>query len=344
MGDPAVAPGGKLVAFPVRDTDYDANRGRFDIWLAATDGSFVKRLTSHPDNDTEPAWSADGKWVYFLSTRSGSSQVWRVSPTGGEAEPVTKLAADINGFKLFPDGKRLVVAVDVWPDAKSIADSVKRDEERAKSKVKARAYDQLLFRHWDQWEDGKYSHLFVWTPAELGGKADDAKDLTAGQTTDSPAHPFGGMDEVDIAPDGKTVAFTARVAGRANAWSTNTDVFVVAVGGGKPVDITTANKAYEFEPAFSPDGKSIAYRMMTRPGFEADRERIAIYDVASRKSRVVTEAWDHSAGSITWSADGRTIYTAADNVGNHSVFAVDVASGAAKLVIEGHQRGAAPGR
>src|SRR5262249_45431353 len=91
VGDPAVAPGGKLVAFAVRDTDYDATRGRFDIWLAAIDGSFVKRLTSHPENDTEPAWSPDGRWVYFLSTRSGSSQVWRVSPTGGEAEQVTKL-------------------------------------------------------------------------------------------------------------------------------------------------------------------------------------------------------------------------------------------------------------
>src|SRR5262249_53602148 len=175
---PAVAPGGKLVAFPVRDTDYDGNRGRFDIWLASVDGAFVKRLTSHPENDTDPAWSPDGRWVYFLSSRSGSSQVWRVSPTRGEAEQVTTSPADVNGFKLFPDGKRLVVAIDVWPEAKSIADSVKRDEERAKSKVKARAYDQLLFRHWDQWEDGKFSHLFVWTPPELGGRIDDAKDLT----------------------------------------------------------------------------------------------------------------------------------------------------------------------
>jgi dipeptidyl aminopeptidase/acylaminoacyl peptidase len=334
VGDPVVSPGGKLVAFAVRDTDYDANRGRFDIWLAAVDGSFVKRLTSHPENDTEPAWSPDGRWVYFLSTRSGSSQVWRVSPTGGEAEQVTKLAADINGFKMFPDGKRLVVAIDVYPDARSIADSAKRDDERSKSKVKARAYDQLLFRHWDQWEDGKYSHLFVWTPPELGGRIDDAKDLTAGQTTDSPTHPHGGMDEIDVSPDGKTVAFVARVGGRANAWSTNTDVFLVPTAGGKPVDVTTANKAYEFEPAWSPDGKSIAYRMMVRPGFEADRERIAILDVATQKSRVLTEAWDHSAGSITWSSDGKTIYTASDNVGSHSLFAIDVASGNAKLLVD----------
>ena len=102
--------------------------------------------------------------LLHVDARRASSQVWRIAAAGGEAEQVTKLPTDINGFTLFPDGKRLVVAIDVWPDAKTLADSVKRDEAKAKSKVKARVYDQLLFRHWDQWEDGKYSHLFVWTP------------------------------------------------------------------------------------------------------------------------------------------------------------------------------------
>ncbi|HSR98927.1 MAG TPA: hypothetical protein VLM79_17840, partial [Kofleriaceae bacterium] len=185
ISDPAVSPDGKQVAFAVRDTDVDANRGRFDVWLVATDGSSLKQLTTHPDNDQDPQWSADGAWLYFTSSRSGSTQVWRIRPTGGEAEQVTKLPTDINGFKLFPDGKRLVLAIDVWPDAKTIAESLKRDEERAKSKVKAKVYDQLLFRHWDHWEDGKYSHLFVWTSPEAGGKADDARDLTPGQATDS---------------------------------------------------------------------------------------------------------------------------------------------------------------
>jgi dipeptidyl aminopeptidase/acylaminoacyl peptidase len=341
VADPAVSPDGKQVAFAVRDTDFEANRGRYDIWLAATDGSSVKQLTTHAENDQEPQWSADGAWIYFLSSRSGSSQVWRIRPGGGEAEAVTKLAADINGFKMFPDGKHLVVAVEVWPDAKSIAASAKRDEERAKSKMKVRAYDQALFRHWDHWEDGKYSHLFVWTAPDAGGKADDARDLTAGQLTDSPTQPFGGMDEVSVAPDGKTVAFVARTAGRENAWRTATDAFVVASDGrSKPVDITADNLAYDLGPTFSPDGGSIALRMMKRPGFEADRERIAIFDVASRKLRVVTEGWDRSAGSIAWSADGKTIFTDTDNVGNHSVFAIDVASGAAKLVIDKGTNGA----
>ncbi len=336
VSSPAVSPDGRWIAFAVRDTDYEANRGRFDVWLAGADGSSVRRLTTHPDNDTDPAWSPDGRWIYFLSSRGGSSQVWRISPSGGEAEAVTRLPVDLNGFRLFPDGKRLAVAADVWPDARSIAESVARDADKAKSKVKARAYDQLMFRHWDQWEDGKYSHVFVWTPPELGGKADDAKDLTPGQATDSPTHPFGGMDEIAISPDGKTVAFVARQGGRETAWRTNTDVFLVsaAAGGARPVALTAANPAYDFGPVFSPDGRSLAVRMMARAGYEADRERIGIYDVATRKLRVVTEKWDRSASSITWSRDGKTIYTSADNVGNHSLFAVDVASGTPRLLVD----------
>jgi dipeptidyl aminopeptidase/acylaminoacyl peptidase len=335
VGDPVVSPDGKQVAFTVRTTDVDANRGRTDVWLAQADGSSVKQLTTHPENDGDPQWSADGAWIYFTSSRAGSSQVWRIRPGGGEAEVVTKLPADVNGFKLFPDGKRLVVAVDVWPDAKSIAESVKRDEDRAKTKVKARAYDQLLFRHWDHWEDGKYSHLFVWTPPDAGGKADVAKDLTPGQLADSPTQPFGGMDEVSISPDGKTVAFVARVAGRENAWRTGTDAFVVASDGrSKPVDLTAENPAYDFAPTFSPDGRSIAVLMMKRAGFEADRQRIGIIDAASHKLRVLTESWDRSAGSIAWSADGKTIFTDTDNVGNHAVFAIDVATGAPRLVVD----------
>ncbi len=330
VGLPAASPDGSRVAFQVRTTDVAANRGRFDLWLARVDGSGVRRLTTHPDNDTDPQWSPDGAFVYFVSTRGGSAQVWRVAPSGGEAEQVSKLPTDINGFRLFPDGRRLIVAMDVWPDAKSLADSVARDEEKSKSKVKARIYEQLLFRHWDQWEDGKYSHLFLWDP----GKPDEAIDLTPGQTTDAPTHPFGGMEEIDISPDGKTVAYVIRNSGRANAWETNTDVFLVPAAGGKAENLTKENKAYDFEPTFSPDGKSIAVRAMKRPGFEADRERLTIFDAASRQQRVVTDSWDHSIGGIAWSGDGKTIFTDSDNVGNHSVFAVDASSGTVKTVVD----------
>jgi dipeptidyl aminopeptidase/acylaminoacyl peptidase len=328
VSDPVVSPDGKWVAFVVRETDVEANKGRTDIWLAAVDGSAVKQMTTSPGSDSEPQWSRDGKSIYFLSSRSGSNQVWKIRPTGGEAEQVTKLPVDINGYKTFSSDDRLVLAIDVYPDAKTLADTAKRDEAREKQKNPPRAYDHLLYRHWDVWEDGKFSHLFVW-------KSDaDVKDMTPGLTTDTPVPPFGGMEQVDVSPDGKWLAFCARMGGREEAWTTNTDVFLVSTGGGKAFDLTLANKAYDFDPTFSPNGRELAITMMKRPGFEADRTRIAIIDVASKKLRVVTEGWDHSAEGLTWSADGRTIYTTSDNVGHHSLYAIDATSGNARVLAE----------
>jgi dipeptidyl aminopeptidase/acylaminoacyl peptidase len=326
IGEPAVSPDGTMVAYSVRETDLEANRGRFDLWLAATDGSWGKRLTTHPENDNAPAWSADGKAILFLSTRSGSSQVWRIAPGGGEAQQLTKLPLDVNGFRPFPDG-RLLLAIDVWPEAKTLAASVAKDEATAKAADGARAYDQLLFRHWDTWEDHRYSHLFVWTPPAMGGKADDARDLTPGLATDAPPHPFGGMEETAISPDGKQVAYVARVGGRAIAWTTNTDVFLVPTAGGKPTNLTVAAKGYENQPTFSPDGRTLAYLSMARAGYEADRQRITLLDLASRKARIVADAWDRSASSIAFAPDGRAIFTSADDVGNHALFRVDLADG-----------------
>ncbi len=341
VSEPAVSPDGKLVAFTVRDTDYEANRGRTDVWLAATDGSWSKRLTTNPENDNSPVFSPDGKWIFFVSSRSGSAQVWKIAVGGSEAQEVTKLPLDINGFSLFPDGERLVLAIDVYPDAKTLEDTKKRDEEKEASKVKARAYDQLLFRHWDQWEDGKYSHLFVWSP----GAPDKPVDLTRGQLTDSPTHPWGGMEEVSISPDGKWVAFVARVGkGSELAWNTNTDIFLASSSGrGNARDLTTVNKAYEFSPAFSPDGKTLAFLQMQRPRYESDRLRIALLDVASHKVRVLTEAWDRSPGEIRWSPDGKSLWATADDMGNHALFSVDAASGKATgLVMKGNVQSPQP--
>ena len=331
VGEPAVSPDGKWVAFSVRDTDLAANKGRTDVWMAAVDGSTVRRLTTDPSGDTSPAWSPDGAYVYFASSRGGSSQVWRIAIAGGEAEQVTKLPIDVNGFRLFPDGKRLLVAMDVDPAARTLQGTLDVDAAKAKEPSSVMAYDSLLFRHWDTWEDGKFSHLFVWSP----DKPDDARDLTPGLTTDTPTHPFGGMEDTAISPDGKTVAYVARVGGKAIAYTTNTDVFLVATDGvAKPVALTAGNPAYDFAPSYSPDGKSIAVSAMARAGYEADRQRLVIYDVATRKPRTVTEAWDRSVGGVEWSKDGKTLYTTSDDLGNHALFAIDAASGKVTTLVD----------
>lgn len=320
-----VSADGAWVAFSVRTTDMDANRGRFDLYVASTSGSQVRRLTTHVENDTSPQWSPDGRWIYFLSTRSGGSQVWRIAPAGGEAEPVTKVPLDVNGFRLFPDGRRLVLAMDVWPEAKSLAESVAKDEAKAKEKSTAQVYDSLLFRHWDTWEDGKYSHLFVWSPEA----PDTAKDVTPGLTTDAPTHPFGGMDEVALTPDGRALVYTARVGGKVIAYTTNTDLFWVNVDGAPHArNLTAGLGGYDSRPTFSPDGKTLAFLSMERPGFEADRQRIAVMPATGGPPRFVAPTFDRSASTLVWSSDNKTIFTTADDLGNHSLFAVDVTSGA----------------
>ena len=323
IGDPQVSPDGKSVLFNVRVTDLAANKGRTDLWRIGIDGSGLARLTDHEASDVNGRWMPDGS-VVFLSSRSGSMQVWQVAASGGEAKQLTKLPLDVSNLAVFPDGKRLLLTMDVYLDAPSLAESAKRDAAKEADPVKARVYDTLLFRHWDTWEDGKRSHVFAWT---IGGG--EPVDLMRGMDADAPTHPFGGTEELAISPDGKEVLFAAKDDGRADAWTTNIDVWrVPADGSARPARVSTS-KGMDNVPSYSPDGKTIAWLSMARAGYEADRQRVVLRDRASGAERVLTEAWDRSPSEYSWSQNGRTLYATADNVGNHSLFAIDVASGRA---------------
>jgi dipeptidyl aminopeptidase/acylaminoacyl peptidase len=339
ISDPQVSPDGSRVLFNVRSTDLEANRGRTDLWVASVDGSRVRRLTTHEAADFNGRWSADGKSVWFLSTRGGSAQVWRLAIEGGEAQPVTDLPVDVTGLVPFRDGERLALTLEVYPDAADLAETAARDAQAAKDPVKGRVYDELLFRHWDAWEDGKRNHVFVWSVD--GG---EPVDLLKGLDVDAPTRPFGGVEEIAVHPDGSTVVFAAKQVGREAAWSTDVDLWAApADGSAPPRCLTEANAAYDNGASFSPDGKRLAWTSMARPGYEADRLRVTLMDWPSGTPRVISEAWDRSAGALAWSADGRTLYTSAANLGQESLFAVDVASGAAQpLVVKGSNSSVAP--
>ncbi|MEW5852810.1 MAG: S9 family peptidase [Myxococcota bacterium] len=326
ISEPQLSPDKKLVAYTLRTTDMDANKGRTDIWVVGVDGKGARQLTTHEANDASPRWLADGKSLLFLSTRSGSQQLWRINLDGGEPTQVTRLPVDVESVVVFPDGKRVLMSLSVYPDLpadKVLEETAKRDAEKEKSKVKARAYDSLLYRHWDTWEDGKRSHLFTWTIGE-----GNPVDLLAGFDGDSPTQPWGGPEEISISPDGKEVVFAATMMSKEAAWSTDVNLFSVpAVGGAAPKPLTADNKAADTLPSFSPDGKWLAYLAMRRPMYESDQLRIILVDRKTGAKKELTKDWDRSAGELVWSADSKTIFTTADNVGNHSVFAVDVASG-----------------
>ena len=334
ISDPQVSPDGTKVAYVVRTTDVANDRGRTDLWLTSVDGGAPVVLAEHEAADMHPRWAPSGGELFFLSTRSGSSQIWSVDVDGGTPKQRSDLPVDVSGFLLSPDGARLALTAEVYPDCADLpCTAAKRAEEEAR-KSSGMVFDQLFVRHWDQWKKGLRSHLFVATIGEAGLGA--ALDVTAGLDADVPSKPFGGVDEVTFSADGERLVYAARVAGEKEPWSTNFDLFEVAVTGGEAVNLTADNPAWDTHPVFSPDGGHLAYLAMTRPGFEADRFRIMLRSVDGEVREVAPE-WDRSPGGLFFAADGKTLYATADDLGEHPLFAIDVASGAvSKLVGDGY--------
>jgi len=338
ISEPQVSPDGKWVVFTLRKTDLAANRGRTDLWLAGIDGAGLRQLTMNPASDFSPQWSRDGKSIWFLSTRSGSSQVWRIPVDGGEPEQKTSLPLDAGAILLSPDNSRLVVTMEVFPSCENIACTKSKLDEMENRKATGKVYEKLFFRHWDTWKDGRRSHVFVMPTS--GG---EPIDLMKGLDADSPSKPFGGIEEITFTPDSKSIVFTTRVAGREEAWSTNLDLYLAPVdGSAAPKLLTANNKATDTTPVFSPDGKTLAYLAMSRPGYESDRFRLMLRSWPEGSERVLAETWDRSANGVTWSADSKTIYTTTGNLGQTSLFAIETATGKVRTVVnDGHIRSVA---
>jgi len=329
ISDTQVSPDGKWLVFTLRQTDLEANRGRTDIWLVGADGKNLKRLTSHPASDTNACWSPCGKCIFFLSGRSGSTQVWRIKLDGGEAEPVTDQPLDVGNLIVAQTGELLAFTMEVFP-GRTPAETAKKLEAAANRKETGQIFDKLFIRHWDTWSDGRRSHLFV-----VSKKGGAARDLMPAMDADTPSKPFGGPEEIAFTPDGKGLVFTARDAGREEAWSTNFDLFLVPADGSKPPQsLTAANPAWDTTPAFSPDGKTLAYLAMTRPGYEADRFRIMLRPWPEGDGRARTENWDYSVASMQWSAGGDELLVIAPNKGQTSLFTVNAATGRARTIVE----------
>jgi dipeptidyl aminopeptidase/acylaminoacyl peptidase len=334
ISDWQVSPDGKRVAFAVSVADLEANRRRSGLHLAAVDGSEEHQLTTPSASDTQPRWSPDGKSLLFVSTRSGSPQVWRVAVEGGEPERITKLPLSVDALRVSPDGKYLVFSMAVFPNESP--DETKRIlDEKAKSKATGKVYDQLFVRHWDTWEDGTRNHLFIY-PLPAG----PARDLMPTMVTDCPSKPFGGIEEFGISPDSRQIVFSTKDVGSKAAWSTNYDLFLVPADGSSSPKRITSNPAWDTQPAFSPDGRTLAYLAMGRAGYEADRFDIIFRDwVGGSERKIVLRAdetprGDRSAGELAWSVDGKDLFCTAEHLGQHSIFAVEAATGRSRIVVE----------
>ncbi len=284
ISDPQVSPDGTRIAYVLSATDLEHNRRRSSLWLVNADGSGTRRLTTHEAGASDPRWSADGDAIWFLSSRSGSSQVWRIPVDGGEAAQVTHLDLDVNALALSPDGQRLAVAMDVFPGA-TIAETVKRlaeTEQRVKEGPVGTPLRPSL--HPPLGHLVRRASLAPVRPAgerrrRAGGRDEgDGRRLPRASRSAAPRNSPSRRD-------GRTVVFTARDAGRAEPWSTNFDLYAVpADGSAPPRCLTDANPAWDTGPAFSPDGRTLAYLAMKVPGYEADRFRIVLRALARRRA------------------------------------------------------------
>ncbi|MDT8439420.1 MAG: S9 family peptidase [Wenzhouxiangellaceae bacterium] len=327
VGAPVVSPDGRQIVYAVRHTDLEADRGRYDLWLTTLDGAETRRLTTHEANDTSPAWSADGEFVYFLSSRSGSNQVWRLPLVGGEAEAVTELPLDVGSFRLAADGRRMVVSLEVFLDCADLACTVDRVAASGADPVSAQAYDQLFMRHWDHWLDGRRAQLFALALNEAGRASVDAIRLTR-LDADVPSRVWGGNEEYAIAPDGQALYFAARLRNAEEPTSTNFDLYRVAMdGSGALENLTVDNPAWDTAPALSPDGRTLVWLAMKRPGFEADRFAVMARDLSSGATRELAPDWDRSPSSVAFSRDGKSLLMSAQDVGNKTLWRLALDSG-----------------
>ena len=335
VSDPRLSGDGKHLLYALRETDMAQNKGINGLWIAGADGSNPKRLISKGQSASNARFSPDSQHVYFLSTRSGSSQIWRIALSGGEAEQISEFTLDVGSFVLSPDGANLVFSAEIFPECGAdFSCTSKRLTATAESKQTGTLHDQLFIRHWDSWANGARSQLFLMSlDASAAPRLLTRNPAGAAFDGDVPSKPFGDDSEYTFSPDGKTLYFSARAAGKTEPWSTNFDLYQLPLtADAQAKNLTAANTAWDAGALVSPDGKKLYYRAMRRASFEADRFAIMERDLASGSTREVAPDWDHSADTLSISADGKTLYTATDQLGQRPLFAIDVRSGKAKTL------------
>ena len=334
LGSPEVSPDGKWAVFTISDTDLEKNKRINTLYLLdLTKPGAAPQPIAAAAKGHDAVFGPDGA-IWFLMAADGQDQLFRI-PVGGAPAQVSSFKGDIGGFKLAPSGDRVVV----WADRDLRCADLNCAGLPEKPKTgSGRVYDQLFIRHWDSWaEPGVRSRLFAFpvAGAALAGAGVPIEGTLVG---DTPSKPFGGSEELSFSPDGRTLYFALREAGRIEATSTNLDIFAVPTdGSAPPVNLTDANDATDNLPTVSPDGRTLAYFAMARPAYEADRQVLMLRDLATGQTRALTQGWDRSVGSIEWAKDGKSLLVTAEDTLEQPVFRVDAATGkVSRLTQNGH--------
>jgi dipeptidyl aminopeptidase/acylaminoacyl peptidase len=328
VSGPAVSPDGASVVYGIRVYDIEANRGSTDLYIMSVDGGEPTRLTDTPGSEFNVTWRPDGRRIGFLATRSGAVQLWEMNPDGSGVRQVTDVEGGIDNFSYAPTGTHVAFTKDVKLDR--TPNEIYTDLPAAN----ARIIDALNYRHWDSWHDYTYRHLFVATYRE--GAIVTPIDVMPGERFDTPLKPFGGGEQIAWSADGSSIAYSCKkLNGTEYAVSTNSDVYLYDLNTETTTNLTEGMPGYDMEPTFSPDGSLMAWLSMARDGYEADRNRLFVLDLESRRTRELSVGFDQDAGGVSWAPDSRTIYFTSDVRGTVQLYALDIESGTIRKITNG---------
>lgn len=333
VGAPNLSPDGSRAVFGVRRYELEAGKSWSEIWSVNVDGSDVRALTSSGKNDVDPQFSPDGRSVAFLSNRSGSNQLWLLPIDGGEARQLTHFAPGLGSALWSPDGRHFAVTAEIFPECGLDLDCHAKNAAGLDGKLQVRVADELLYRHWTSWHQGKRTHVFL-VDAASGAVL---KDLTPGPF-DAPGFSLGGRG-FTFSPDGRELCYVSNHDADA-ARSTNSDVFAVAIDGDitpqSARNLTADNKGWDGDPLYSPDGKWIAFLSQQTPGYESDLKRLAVLERASGAVRYLTDRsnFDDMLSDMRWSPDGAGLVFQADHRGRTPLFEILLTGGAPTRFLE----------
>ena len=323
VSDPQLSPDGSTVAFVVTDYSLEANRGNNSIWLVGVTGGEPRRLTAGAGSDSQPRWSPDGRQIAFVSDRGGEPQIYLISLSGGEARKASSLKMAPANLCWSPDGRSLAFSADItWP--------AKLGKEESYP-TRALIWDNLMYRHWNEWRVGVRSHVFVISAA--GGEARDLTPLDH----DYPTLALGGNIDVTFTPDGKRLAVTANLDADP-AVGTNNDILLVPVDGSDAVNLTKSNPANDNNPLFSANGRWMAYRAQLRAGFESDRTHLMLRDMTSGQTRDLTPDWQLSVGEILWAPDFAALYAEVEEQARSVIYKITLDGKREKVVSKGNNQ------
>ncbi len=328
VSSPQIAPNGKQIAFTV--TTYHLHKGKAntEIYVMNADGSGIRQMTNNPAADYAPRWSPDGQAILFISTRKDGSQLWLLPVNGGEPKQLTHISTGVTNPVWSHDGKKILFETSVFPEC-GASDSCNKaiEDSMEKGPIQAHLADHLFYRHWTRYKDGHRNHIFV-----LDVKSEKITDATPGDW-DSPPFSLSGVTDYDFSPDGKEICFTSKRVPHPES-STNMDLWLVPVIGGKAKNITADNPAFDGQPRYSPDGRYIAYRMQKIPGYESDRFRLAIYDRKTGRKRILTESFDNWVDDFQWAPDSKSIYFIGEVKGHFPLYNVRLKDNRIRLVAD----------